>query len=222
MGVYEYDTGIILLHLDQAADLFGFDWGAATSIQARVPDPWQMTELTQEVRDALPACRIITWQEAKRVLFGALRVEKNLMFFLLTIIVVVASFCITATLITVVVHKTREIGIMKAVGMGRLLIARIFLIQGAIIGTMGTTFGVVAGLLTVRYRNGLAGLIARVMGVEIFPKSLYHLSRIPGYATPRDIVVIVCLALTICVMASVIPAVYAGLLSPARALQEEN
>jgi lipoprotein-releasing system permease protein len=222
MGVYEFDSSVILIYLDQADDLFGYDWGSATTVHARVPDPFQMDRLTQDLRERLPGCRIVTWQEANQMLFGALRVEKNLMFFLLTFIVIVASFGIAGTLITVAVQKTREIGIMKAMGMGSGMIARIFVLQGAVIGVIGTAIGTGIGLLIIRYRNQVADILARIMGVEIFPKKLYDLSQIPALATSGDVIRIVVLAMVICVCASLVPALYASALSPARALQEET
>jgi lipoprotein-releasing system permease protein len=222
MGVYEYDSSIILLYLDQADDLFGYDWGSATAVHAGTPDPFHLDELTDKLHTLLPDCRIVTWQQANKMLFGALRVEKNLMFFLLTFIVIVAAFGIAGTLITVAVQKTREIGILKAMGIGNGMIARIFILQGAVIGVIGTLIGTGLGLLIITYRNQVAALLARIMGVEIFPKKLYHLSQIPAHATSGDVLHIVILALGICICASLIPALYASALSPARALQEET
>jgi lipoprotein-releasing system permease protein len=164
----------------------------------------------------------VTWQEANRQLFGALRVEKNLMFFLLTFIVIVAAFGIAGTLITVVVQKTREIGILKAVGMPGGTIARIFLLQGTIIGLIGTSLGTGLGLTIIHYRNQVAAVLAAVMGVEVFPKELYHLSQIPALVMASDVVLIVSAALVICIAGSLVPALYASALSPAAALQEEN
>ena len=222
MGVYEYDASLVLVHIDQAADLFGLDWGSATSVHARVPDPFSMDSITNELRQQLPQARVVTWQEANQKLFGALRVEKNLMFFLLTFIVIVAAFGIAGTLITVAVQKTREIGILKAIGMSSGLVARVFMLQGTLIGMLGTAAGTGLGLTIIHYRNEVAAVLAKVMGVEIFPKELYHLSQIPALVTERDVLVIVGVSLVICMLASLVPALYAAALSPARALQEEN
>ncbi len=222
MGLYEYDASLVFIHLDQAAELFGLDWGAATSVQARVPDPFHMDELERAVRKALPGYRVLTWKEANRQLFGALRVEKNMMSFLLFFIVLVAAFGISGTLITVVVQKTREIGILKAVGMSGWTVARIFLLQGAIIGTVGAAAGTGAGLLVVRYRDRVAAFFSRVMGVNVFPPQLYHLSGIPAQVRPGDVSVIAGLALLLCIAGALIPAVYASLLSPAVALSDDN
>ena len=222
MGVYEYNSSILFVHLDQAANLFGMEWGSATSIQVRAPDPFKMAPLVSELRRLFPAYRFMTWEEANEVLFGALRVEKNLMFFLLFFIVIVASFGIAGTLITVVVQKTREIGIMKAVGMTNGMIARIFLYQGAIIGVVGSTVGTLLGAVVIQNRNTIAALLGKIMGVEVFPAKLYHLTKIPGFLVPSDMVLIVGMSMLICIAAAVIPALYAAALSPADALREDN
>lgn len=222
VGVYDFDSGLILLHLDQAADLFGHDWGSATSLHGRVPDPFRMEALLDTLRAQLPQCTVRSWQEANQLLFGALRVEKTLMVFLLTFIVVVASFGIAGTLITLAVQKTREIGVLKAMGMGRALVARIFLLLGGIIGCIGTLIGVGLGLLVIRYRDVIASVLSRAMGVDVFPPELYHLTQIPGKPMALDVTLITLMSLLICILASLIPALYASALSPARALQEEN
>ena len=222
LGMHEYDASILFLHMDQAADLFGLDWGTATSVHASVPDPFDMDALIAEMRRKLPDCRVLSWQEANSRLFGALRVEKNLMFFLLTFIVIVASFGIATTLITVVVQKTREIGIMKAVGMTSGMVARIFLLQGAIIGVIGVTLGTLLGWLVIRFRDQIALVLEKLMNVEVFPQELYHLYRIPALMTFEDVALIVVVALLICIGAALIPALYASWMSPAAALQEEG
>jgi lipoprotein-releasing system permease protein len=222
MGVADYDDNVIIMHLDQAAEIFGQSWGSATSIQVAVPDPLAMDNLTQKLKTEFPFFNFITWQEKNELLFGTLKVEKNLMTFLMTFIVLVASFSIAATLITVVVQKTREIGVMKAVGMSPFCIARIFLFQGAIIGIIGTSLGVALGLTVMACRNQIADLLSFLMGHEVFPPELYHLTRIPALTTTTDLLLIISLSLGICILAALVPAVYAAAMQPAKALQEEN
>jgi lipoprotein-releasing system permease protein len=222
MGVYEYDSSIVFIHIDQAADLFGLDWGTATSVHAKTPDPFDLDDLTATLRARLPGYRMVTWQEQNEQLFGALRVEKNLMLLVLFSIIVVAAFCIAGTLITVVIQKTREVAILKAVGMTGALVARIFLLQGAIIGILGTALGLALGLLVVHFRNQVAAVLAKIMGVEIFPKELYHLSQIPAMIKQSDLLLIFVVAFVLCIAASMLPALYASSLSPARGLQDEN
>lgn len=222
MGLYEFDASIMFVHIDQAADLFGLDWGAATSIHAKTADPFNLRAEMEFLRSSFPRHRVLSWQEINRQLFGALRVEKNLMLLVLFFIVIVAAFCIAGTLITVVTKKTREIAVLKAVGMTGGVVARIFVFQGAVIGVVGIGLGTGLGLLVVRFRNQIADLLAAAMGVEIFPPELYHLSQIPALVKPNDILLIVGLAFVICVNAALLPAMYASALSPAQGLQDET
>ena len=222
MGVSDYDDNVIVLHIDQAADLFGLDWGNATSIQMAVDDPMQIASLASLYRQKHPDCIFVTWQEQNALLFDTLQSEKNLMTFLMAFIVLVASFAIASTLITVVVQKTREIGILKAVGVSSWTIARIFLLQGGIIGLTGTTLGTIAGLLVLHYRDGIANLLSLIMGVEVFPAELYHLTSIPSLTTPSDLIKTITLSLVICVAAALVPALYASAFSPSKSLKTEN
>jgi len=222
MGVSDYDDNIIIMHLDQAADLFGMDWGSATSIQATVQDPMNMLPLMQKLRQNFPQLQFTTWQEKNEMLFNTLNSEKSLMTFLMTFIVLVASFSIAATLITVVVQKTREIGVMKAVGVSNWMVARIFLFQGSMIGLIGTTLGSLAGGAVILWRDQVAAVLSWFLGHNVFPAELYHLTHIPAYITPGDFARIVIMSLLICIFAALIPAIYASSLPPARAIQEEH
>ena len=222
LGVSDFDDNIIFMHIEQAADLYGYEWGEATSIQCKVKDPLNMGDLPERIADALDDVQCVTWQERNRLLFGTLRVEKNLMTFLMAFIVLVASFSIAATLITVVVQKTREIGVMKAVGMSSWMIARVFLFQGGVIGLIGTTIGTILGLLVIIFRETIADILSWIMGHDVFPAELYHLRKIPAHLTPGDLLFIVSLSLAICIFATIVPAIYASCKKPAKALQEDN
>lgn len=222
-GAYEYDSTVLFLHLDQAADLYGRDWGDASRIHAATPDPLNLDPLVRTLRGMWqPHLHVSTWRENNRRLFEALQVEKNTMFFLLTFIVAVAAFGIAATLITVAVQKTREIGLLKAVGMGPAYVARIFLFQGTVIGTVGTVLGFAFGLLILRFRSELTDALGAVFGVEVFPASLYEFDRIPARVVASDMVLIGACGVLTCVLASMVPALYASSLSPADALRDDN
>ena len=221
MGVYDFDNNFIYLHIDQAAELTGLDWGNATSVHVKTPTPFKLGDYQEKLKSQFPGYRFITWQEANKQLFNALNVEKNLMFFVLFFIVLVAAFCIAGTLITVVIQKTREIAIIKAVGLGSLTVTRIFLLQGAFIGFLGCAGGTALGMLLLHFRDNVSAFISRIMGVPIFPAELYHLNRIPAVINVSDIGVILALTFIICICAALLPALYAAVLSPARALQDE-
>ena len=228
MGFAEFDESVIFVRRDQAADLFGFDWGTATSVQGKVPDPMQMDKLVKELNDdinepnRLRRFKIVTWKERNQMLFSTLQVEKKLMAFLMTFILLVASFSIAATLITVVVQKTREIGTLKAVGVSSWTVARIFMFQGAAIGVFGTTFGITLGLLVIHYRNAIAAILSKIMGHDVFPPELYHLNHLPALWTASDLVTVSILSMTVCILAALIPAIFASALPPAKSLQDNN
>ena len=159
--------------------------------------------------------------DLNRQFFDVLRVEKNMMFFLLIFIVLVAAFGITNTLIIVVVQKTKEIGLLKALGFSSGSIMRIFFWQGWIQGLFGTVLGIALGLVTLHYRNNLMRGMAMVCRMEIFPKEVYHLSEIPSRTAPDDIAMIAILSLVICTLAGLLPAWRAARLDPAQALRYE-
>lgn len=228
MGFAEFDDNVIFVRRDQAADLFGYDWGTATSVEGKVPDPMQMDKLMQELNSSinepnrLRRFKIVTWKERNQMLFSTLQVEKKLMAFLMTFILLVASFSIAATLITVVVQKTREIGTLKAVGVSSWTVARIFMFQGAAIGVFGTTFGITLGLLVIHYRNAIAAILSKILGHDVFPPELYHLNHLPALWTASDLVTVSILSMTVCILAALIPAIFASALPPAKSLQDNN
>jgi lipoprotein-releasing system permease protein len=150
-----------------------------------------------------------------------LQAEKNMMFFLLIFITIVAAFGITNTLITVTVQKTREIGVMKALGFQPWGVMGIFLWQGAVAGVIGTAAGIGTGLGALRYRNDLLRFLNERFGVELLPAEFYQLAQIPSLTTGRDLAMIAAVALTICLLAGAIPAWRAARLDPAQALRYE-
>ncbi len=222
IGVFQLDSEIVYVTQDEAADIFALPWGSATSVHARAPDPLRMDDAVSRLRLKLPDVSFTTWQEANSQLFGVLSSEKSLMLFVLFFIVLVSAFGIAGTLITTVVQKTKEIGILKAVGVPWTAVFRIFLYQGAVIGLVGTTIGTAAGLLIVHYRDNVSDLLGKILGRPVFPPELYYLSRIPAHLLWSDVAIIVGGSFLLCLAAAVIPALFAAALSPADALREEN
>jgi lipoprotein-releasing system permease protein len=221
LGMYRFDISTIIVHIEKADELFGLEWGAAHHVQLRTEDPFAMEAVQQQLEEIpeLAGLRVLTWQEANQTLFGALAVEKNMMFFLLFFITVVAAFGIATTLITVVVQKTREIGVLKALGASPRSILAIFLLQGAIVGTLGTLGGTALGLTVIRYREAVRKMLESVFGLEVFPAQLYQLTGIPALVHPIDVVLVVLSALVICLLAALVPAGYAAQMAPAHALR---
>ena len=154
------------------------------------------------------------------LMLGVLAVEKNMMFFLLVFIVLVAAFSITNTLITVVVQKTREIGLLKAVGASSGTVMRLFIMQGLMVGMIGSVCGTIMGVGVVYYRNDILRLVSKISGQELFPKEFYYFNELPAHIVTGDIVFIVVVSILLCTVGGVIPAWRAAKLDPAKALRE--
>jgi lipoprotein-releasing system permease protein len=134
---------------------------------------------------------------------------------------IVAAFCVMNTLITVTVLKTREIGIMKAIGADVGQIVRVFLAQGVVVGIFGVVTGLAAGLGVLAVRNPFKDWLASTLGIELFPRSIYGLAEIPSRTVPGDVAIICVSAFLICTLAALIPAYFAARLDPVKALRFE-
>ena len=187
-------------------------------------DPFELDAVLTGIRDdpAFTSLLTMTWRELNRQIFEALAMEKSMLFFLLMIIVIVAAFTIAGTLITVVIQKTREIGVMKALGASPLTVLGVFGLQGTIVGFVGVSVGTLLGLWIVDQRNQLADRLSQWTGLEIFPKELYRFSSIPAHVDRLDIAQITVSAFVICVLAALLPAFYAACMTPSKALHTEN
>lgn len=223
VGMFDLDAGYAIVSLGTARDLFGIARGVH-GVQLRAADPAaaNVEALARRLRPALGPDKFVqTWMEQNRSLFAALQVEKNMMYFLLVFIVIVAAFGITNTLITVTVQKTREIGLLKALGYRSPAIAAVFLWQGWVAGTLGTGLGIGTGFWVLHYRNDLLRFFNERMGLGLLPPELYQLAEIPALTLPKDLAIIAGVVFVICTLAGVIPALRAARLDPARALRYE-
>jgi len=221
VGMWDFDMGYALTSLEAARDLYDMEEGVH-GLQVMTEDPFRADRTARRIQQALGRrYRVVTWMQLNRQLFAALRVEKNMMFFLLIFITVVAAFGITNTLITLAVQKTKEIGLLKALGFPSGTIMRIFLWQGWISGFIGTGLGLGLGLLALQYRNEILHFLARRFHLDLFPKELYRLSEIPARTSVHDLALIAAVVLVLCTLAGVIPALRAARQDPARALRYE-
>jgi lipoprotein-releasing system permease protein len=221
VGYYDYNYSVAVTSLENAQDLY--DLGDSVhGLMVTLRDPYQAETVGNELIAVLgPSYTVTTWMQENSALLGAIIVEKNVMFYLLFFIVIVAALCILSAQITFVVQKTREIGMLKALGAANLQISGVFLAQSAIIGILGVFAGYGLGILALTYRNEFLHFMNRLTGWELFPAKIYGFSALPAVIDVRDIAVICGSSFIICILGGVIPAFRAGRLKPVEALRYE-
>jgi lipoprotein-releasing system permease protein len=199
-GLYEVDNSTIVTNLETAQRLFNLE-DKISYIQIYLKDLFQAEKIAGELREILPArLAVITWKDLNASLYSALEMEKTVLFFTLTLIIVVASLNIIAGLILLVIQKIRDIGILLSYGATPKMIKSIFFIQGSIIGILGTAVGVLLGVVFCFFANKFE-LIAVPAGMEEF----YQLSYVPFNISPVDLMAVVLASLFISFMATLIP-----------------
>ena len=220
-GRYLYDSEFLLVPLHIGQELYGLG-GSVHGLSVRTVDPDRAAAIRDEVRKRIPdTLSCTTWMDMNRQLFDAIAMERHVMFFLLMFIILVAAFGIMNTLITVTVQKTREIGVLKALGARTWQIVSVFLLQGMVVGLIGVASGLVLGMSLIRYRNQVSAWLSSTLGVEIFPRSVYQFNEIPAEVVPTDVALICVSAFVICSLAALIPAWIASRLDPVKALRYE-
>ena len=221
VGYYEYNATTVVISLANAQDLWALE-GAVHGLQVMLDDPFKVDKVRNELYQALgPGYRISDWMEENSVILSALAVEKNVMFYLLFFIMIVAAFGIMNSLITFVVQKTREIGLLKAIGGTRGQVLWLFLSQGLMVGIVGVITGFGLGMLAVSYRNEFLHLMRYLTNIELFPSQIYGFTELPALLVPADIAIICGSALIIGVLAGLVPAWNAARLKPVEALRYE-
>ena len=219
-GHYEYDSGLALVALEDAARLFRLD--GPTGVQLRLADVQQARTVGADLAATLgPAVEVRDWTRSNRTWFDAVQVEKRLMFIILTLIVAVAAFNLVSSLVMTVTDKRADIAILRTLGASPRSIMGVFVVQGATAGVIGTLAGLALGLLLAFHIDTVVPAIEHALGVAFLPSNVYVISRMPSEPQSSDIVPIAVISLVLSLLATLYPSWRASRVNPAEELRYE-
>ena len=222
VGFPAYNRTHVVASLEGAGRVFELPEDAVNGVKVKLRDEFQVDKVAGELQAVLQGpLRLVTWRAESPDIFNALAVEKNMMFILLFFIMIVAAFGIVSSQITFVVQKTREIGILKALGAsnGQLLV--LFLSQSVVVGILGVGLGYGLARLALHYRNEFLHFMREVTHTQLLPASIYQVYELPSSIETGDILLICGTAFCACVLAGLFPAWKASRLQPVEALRHE-
>ncbi len=221
LGMYEYDSSIAFMSIENAQRFFRLG-NSVTGIEVRIDDIYRADRAARDITGALKGPYLTrTWMEMNRNLFSALRLEKAAMFIILMLIILVAAMNIISTLIMVVMEKGKDIAILKSLGATSGGIMRIFMIDGLVIGVIGTALGVVAGLLAAYNLESVVGFAEEIFQFKVLPPSVYYIDRFPSKVEPTVVAAIACVSIAISFLATLYPSWQASRFDPVQGLRYE-
>ena len=222
-GMYEYDRGLALVSLTDAARLFGLAPGEVTGMRLSLDDPWQAPKVVRRVAFDLGGAGyyVSDWTDSHATFFQSIESTKSIMFVMLSMIVAVAAFNIVATLVMIVKEKQTDIAILRTFGAGPRNVLAIFAIQGIIIGLAGTLLGAALGTVISHNLQALVGGLERLLHTQFLDPRVYYMSDLPAYVEGLDVLRVCGVAFLLCALATVYPAWRAGRTAPAQALRHE-
>ncbi len=220
-GHFEFDNTLAFVSIESAQKFFNLD-SRVTGIEIKTDNIYRVKEIGREIRQKLGfPFWTRDWMEMNRNLFSALRLEKIAMFIILALIVLVAAFNIISTLIMVVMEKNHDIAILKAMGAPSKGILRIFIIEGLVIGVVGTILGAISGLVLAFNLETVTGFVENLFGFKILSGDVYYIDKLPSQVNPLDVTLIVVTTILISLLATLYPAWRASKLDPAETLRYE-
>ena len=219
-GFYEFDKNIIFLELSDSLIFFDKN-NDDISLEIYLENPLEADAFKENIQKINTNLYVYSWIDLNKSFFSALKVERNVMFIILTLIIVVAAFNIISGLTILIKNKTKEIAILKTMGLTNKSIIKSFFLTGFVIGLSATVAGTILGVLFSHYIESIRIFLSYVFNVEIFPNDIYFLDRMPSEINPVSIVIIFILALITTVLASLIPAMAISKMDPIKALKYE-
>jgi lipoprotein-releasing system permease protein len=220
VGMSEYDSGYVFLPL-QAAQTFFQQPHAATQIEVMVTDPDRVDAVKRNIDSALAGhpLRIVDWQQSNNSFFDAIKVEQNVMFLILALIILVAAFNVISSMIMMVKDKSGDIAVLRTIGAGRFAIMRIFLMAGASIGVVGTALGTILGVLFCLNIQTIQHWVETITRTQVFNPEVYYLSHLPAKLDWAEVTQIILMALALSLLATLYPSWRAARTDPVEALR---
>lgn len=220
VGMHEFDSGLALIHMDDATKLFRKI--APTGLRIKTNDILRAPSVSREVAGKLPGYYwVVDWTQRHANFFRALKTEKTVMFVILTLIVAVAAFNIISTLVMMVSDKQADIAVLRTLGASPSSILKIFMLQGTIIGLVGISLGVIAGIWLASNVETLVPAIESMIGQKFLSADVYYISDLPSDMHWNDVIVISIVSFVLCLLATIYPALRAASTQPAEALRYE-
>jgi lipoprotein-releasing system permease protein len=221
VGFYEYDNTYIFMPLDAAQVFFRFK-DAVSYLEVFVADADRAAAEGRAITAALgPGARLYDWQKANSSLVSALEIQRDVMFLILTLIIIVAAFNIISSMIMMVKDKGRDIAILRTMGASRGMILRIFILSGASIGILGTMAGFGLGILITENLEAIRQFIQNALHMELFAAEIYFFTRLPAVIVPHEVAAVVIMALALSFLATLYPSWRAARLDPVEGLRYE-
>lgn len=221
VGMSNFDSSFALIGMAQAQELYRIK-SHVSGVSLRLKNVEEADSLKEPLHKLLgPGFSVRSWMDLNRTFFSALKVEKTVMTILLSLITLVAAFNIVSTLTMIIMEKTKDIGILRALGATQGAIRSIFLIQGFVVGAFGIMIGAASGLVLAFHLNQVSDFLERNFGISVFPSDIYYFDQIPTQINSSDVFVITALALLLSLLAGLYPADRAARLDPVQALRYE-
>lgn len=221
VGHYEYDAGLALIHLEDAQKLYRMDH-QVSGVRLRLKDLYQAPQVARNLAHMLTVdASVIDWTRINANFYRAVQIEKRMMFFVVILIVAVAAFNIVSTLVMAVTEKQSEIAILRTLGAPPGSIMKIFIVQGTLIGVIGTLLGLAGGIALALNIDVVVPFIEQLFGVKFLAKDVYYISELPSEVEFMDVTVIAVVSFALCLLATLYPSWRASRVNPAEALRYE-